>query len=129
MATIGGVSCDFITGRFAGLKETSVIRRQRGSDGYLIQKLGKGDSSFAVQLIKFADADDVDTWITSIEALQGSSASISVVYTQAEWYNNPAGKTYGNLFVKMVSPPERFAGWDGALKDFCRINASGVITE
>ena len=92
--SIGGVSCDLVSGRFAALKETIETWRIPGIDGYGAQLLGLGDSSFEFTGVKFGSNATIESWFSDIEALQGNIVSVF-----DDW-----GDTYSNLLVTGVSP-------------------------
>ncbi len=77
MASVGGVTCDFVRGNSTKLKESLDIYALPGIDGAGAQKLGKSDASFEFTATKLGTANTVESWFRSIEDLQGSVISVT----------------------------------------------------
>ncbi len=76
MAAVGAVSCDFVKGQHAEPKERTEVYQMPGADGYGAHLLGLGDSPFSFDAVKFGTNAAVNSWITSIAALQGTIVTI-----------------------------------------------------
>jgi hypothetical protein len=96
-ATIGGVSCTFLKGAKASLKTRVAVWEVPGLDGYGVMTLGKGSAGFAYTAWKIGTDSDVETWVASLEALQGT-----IVSATDDW-----NQTRTNLLVESVGAPQK----------------------
>lgn len=76
MASVGGVSCDFVHGGVAGTRKRLRVWQAAGLDGFGAQDLGDGSPEFMVRCVKFDSNTNVNTWCAQIEALAGKVISI-----------------------------------------------------
>lgn len=90
MAAIGGVSCFSVHGPIGDLKERSEVFQHPGFDGFGIQLLGQGDSSFSLIAKQIANIATLTAWKLAIEALQGTVVSVT----------DDTGESYSSLFVE-----------------------------
>lgn len=118
MASIGGVSCDFVRGSSTTLKERLDVYPVPGVDGLGAQKLGRSDSSFRFEAMRLSTHGTVAAWFASIEALQGTVVSVT-----DDW-----GKTHTGLLIVEVSEGVRTPNQaPGALGAIGRISVSGMV--
>lgn len=76
MASVGGVTCDYVHGEAAELRERVDVWQVPGIDGYGAQKLAQGEADFMYVLARYDTAANVETWIDNIVALQGTLVTI-----------------------------------------------------
>lgn len=89
MASVGGVSCDFVHLRASALKTVTQIWREPGQVGYGVHSMGKGAAPFRCRARKVDSLANVLTWMASIEALGGSNVTII----------DDTGESYSNLHI------------------------------
>ena len=77
MASVGGVNCTFVRGGANQPKTRLELWQVPGIDGYGAMDVGRGDASFQFLLVKYGSTGTVESWILSIEALQGEVVSIT----------------------------------------------------
>lgn len=76
MASVGGVSADFVKGRLSSIKVELEVYRTPGLNGYGAMQLGSADSPFVFQAVKYGSESTINTFRTDLEALQGSIQTI-----------------------------------------------------
>jgi hypothetical protein len=109
-ANVGGTACDFVKGVPRALKTGVVHWTVPGLDGYGAQTLGQRGSEFRFQAVKYGSIAAVNTWVTAIEAHQGT-----VITIENDW-----GDEHLNMLVVHVGQPIKrvaigdFAGSPGA---------------
>lgn len=96
MASIGGVTCDFVKGWATGQRQRIVTWVANGVNGTAAQKLGIEAGRFSFRGTEFDSEANIQTWKTSIEALKGTTVSII----------DDRGRTHTNCFVEDVSEVE-----------------------
>ncbi|NLE62137.1 MAG: hypothetical protein GX616_27585 [Planctomycetes bacterium] len=99
MASIGGVTCTFLRGVVPALKEEAIVSRRPGMNGYEILLTGAGDSQGQLQATLRSSDAGCDTWIASIQALQGDIVTVV----------NDHGDTTTGVYVQRVSQPQKRA--------------------
>ena len=121
MATnIGGVSCDIVRGQIGGLKTRLELWQIPGLIGYGAQDLGLGDSEFVFVGIKYDTEANIETWIASMEALQGT-----VISVEDDWE-----QTHTNLLAVRVGTPRKTAVIvDGSTDTRGEIRVDGVVLQ
>jgi len=92
MPSIGGVSCDRVSGDPGVIKEAVVTWKVLGLDGIGSFKLGKNDSDFQLLGVKYDSEANVLAWVTQIENLQGSVVTVV----------NDRGVTTNNVLLELV---------------------------
>lgn len=70
------VECDILNGPRPGMTLRMNVWEVPGFDGYGAQTLGMGGGRFELLCTKFEEEAEVETWITSMEALAGTVVSI-----------------------------------------------------
>jgi len=117
MASVGGITCDYVHGSAAGKKETTHLWRVPGLDGYGAHLLGLGDSETVFRAVRFNTAAAVHVWVGLLESLQGQ-----VIVVVNDW-----AETVSGFFVTRVGRPQITAdlGNGGARGE---IEIEGVIT-
>lgn len=95
MAQIGNVPCDFVKGDGNALKETVVIFRRPGIDGYGSQRTAKGSSGMTFLAVRLGDPSTVDSWITDIQNQQGAIVAVTT----------DTGRVINNVLVQRVAQP------------------------
>jgi len=96
MASIGGVSCDFVHGGPPpGLETVLQEWRVSGINGRGAQDMGEDADRGAYQVVKHDSEANVLTWIGNVQALQGTLVSVV-----DDW-----GQTWTNFLVLRVGRP------------------------
>ncbi len=124
MATIGGITCDYLHGSVGALRTLLEVYRQPGRSGYGAQDLGKGQSEWAYEAVLYGSVATTNAWVASLVALQGT------VVTAVD----DLAVTWEHLLVMSVSPPRRSParGYSAsAPADAVRVvvQLAGVVTE
>jgi len=120
MPSIGGITCDRISGRVSPLKTTAEVRRRPGLDGYAIQQTGQGEAPVELVAHRYDTAAAVQTWLDSLAELQGT-----IVTLVDDW-----GDTYENVFVSLVDPrPKAPIIYNGAARAHGVCQMQGVLTQ
>ena len=109
MASIGGTTCDLLKGELPTLKPEVRTWRVPGIDGYGAHLLGDGDGEFSLLAVLFDSAGNVATWLSTLEAMQGTVVTIVDTFS-GSW----------SCLIKKVGIPRRQAclpyGLRGELK-------------
>ena len=77
MADIGGLSCNTIKGTILAPTERVATHQVPGIDGVAAQLLGLSASPFSLRVMKRGTVEDLDTWITAMEAKKGVLLTIT----------------------------------------------------
>lgn len=103
MATLGSVTCDIINEREAAhtLRERVETWQTPGLAGYGAQTLGRGDSPVRFEVVKYANRDNLETWIGNVEAVQGTVVSVT----------DNDGVVFTNVLVTAVRVVERHVAY------------------
>ena len=105
MASIGGVTCDYLYGDIPTLKQLVEIYHRPGMNGVGVRKMGTGEGSFQLRAVNFdTSTGATTTWVGQIEALVGTIVSVV-----DNW-----GDTKTNCLIESVTPPEKQAVLAGA---------------
>lgn len=91
-ASIGGVSCTFVRGTLPAQRERCELWEIPGLDGYGVALLGKADSETELVAVLVSTNAAVNTWIASLQLLQGTIASVT----------NDHGDTYAYCLLRKV---------------------------
>jgi hypothetical protein len=104
MATVGGVTCDFVRGQKPLLATQVEVWRMPGIDGYGAQLTGLGGGEGQFQAEYFNSPAGISTWHASLAALQGQVVSIT----------NDLGDTVTNFLITNVTKGPTTAAVYGA---------------
>ena len=117
MATVGGLSCDFVRGLSAAKKLRTQVWSVPGLNGYGAKVFGLGDSESEFVLVKRGTFAAVMTWVALIEAMQGTLVAVV----------NDWGQTTTAFLVQKVSVPKLTAevGYGGARGE---LRIEGVVS-
>jgi hypothetical protein len=117
MATVGGLSCDFVRGTGPAKKTRTQTWSVPGLNGYGAKVFGAGDSEGEFVLVKRGTYAAVATWVALIEAMQGTLVAVV----------NDWGQTTAAFLIEKVTVPELTAelGYGGARGE---LRISGVVT-
>ena len=95
MASVGGVTCNYVSGQAQALAEEVEVWRVPGIDSYGAQKTGTGDGAFRFRCWRYNTDVVVDAWAAAIRALQATVVTII----------NDRGDTFTNCLLVRVSTP------------------------
>jgi hypothetical protein len=94
MASVGGVSCDYLYGEIPSLKQLTEVYHRPGMNGVGVRKMGSGEGAFQLRAVTFDTEANIVTWIAAVEALVGTIVTVVDV-----WSDN---KT--NCLIESVTP-------------------------
>ena len=119
MASVGGVSCDYVHGSAASKKNRVKVWTVPGLDGYGALLTGLGNSETKLTLVRINTSAAVHAWVALIEALEGSLVALL----------NDHGRTYSNFLVTRISQPRiRGVLWAGIPAARGELEIEGVLT-
>ena len=119
MASVGGVTCDFVRGSAAGLKLAGQTWTVPGMSGYGALVSGYQDGESRFHLVRINTSAAVHTWVAAIEALQYTLVTIV----------NDHGQTTTNFLIRKVSQARiRGCRYGGVLGARGEIDIEGVKT-
>jgi hypothetical protein len=117
--SIGSVSCTFVHGYIAASRELSETWHVNGINGWGVMLLGIGDGDFSLEATYYNTSAAVDTWLSSMQNLQGTIVSIT----------NDFGQTVTQRFVERVEPskePAVIPGTSYTHRGVCRVTGKAV---
>ena len=118
--TIGGVTCLLMHGTPPGLKDVSVATHIPGFDGYIGQNLAKAGGECTINVVNIDSNANITTWIASIEALAGTS--VTLTYDSTDW-----NQSFTSLMVTNVSAPLKTGViYGGSYKVRCEMDVDCV---
>ena len=119
MAQIGGVVCTFVRGHCPRQKQSLMLWRVPGVDGYGAQTMGYNDSPFEVVAVLYSNALGLDVWKNALESLQGTLVTIT----------NDLGITTARCLIRTVSPMRSVAAFAaGGITQRGEITVQGVVS-
>lgn len=118
MASIGGVSCDFVHGGPpAGLEPVLQEWRVSGMTGRGAQDMGKDADRATYQAVKHDSEANVLTWITNVQGLQGTLVSVV-----DDW-----GQTWTYFLVLRVGRPQMMPAQGNGYTTRGQISVTGRV--
>lgn len=105
MASVGGVSCDFVHRRRVASPQTRVETWSvPGQDGVGIHLLGKGSGEAVFEAVVFAAQSSLQTWYDSLIALVGTIVTIV----------DDFGASGSNILIRSVGPLDKSVALAGS---------------
>ena len=117
MATFGGQTTDFVKGKARGRKQRVELWQRPGVDGYGAQLLGLGDSDATFVLVRYGTLAAVSSWMTLIEAMQGTSVTIV----------DDDNETITGFLVTRVGQPRIQSADQGSSEKRMQVQVRGVV--